>query len=69
MLEHVVGASHRQPDTVIVVLECVVGHNGVETFHHRQSGVGVIVDIVACEDQRSTEKGRASTKTPCALRR
>ena len=44
--EYVVGAPHGKPDTVLVVLEGVVGHVGIETLHHRHSSVTVVVDVV-----------------------
>ena len=46
--EDVVGASHGQPDAVLVVLKDVVGNLSVETFHHRHSSVAVVVDVVVC---------------------
>ena len=46
--EDVVGATHRQSDAVLVVLEFVVGHIGVETLHQRHSSVAVVVDVVVC---------------------
>ena len=44
--EDVVAASHGEPDAVLVVLEGVVGHVGVERLHHGQSSVAVVVDVV-----------------------
>ena len=44
--EDVVAASHGEPDAVLVVLEGVVGHIGVERLQHRQSSVAVVVDVV-----------------------
>ena len=46
--EYITAASHGHSHTVLVVLEYVVGHFGVERLHHCQSGVAVVVDVVAC---------------------
>ena len=45
--EHVVGAPHGHSDAVLVFLEGVVGHVGVETLHQCHSSVAVLVDVVA----------------------
>ena len=48
--EDVVAASHGEPDAVLVVLEGVVGHIGVERLQHRQSSIAIVVDVVTwCE--------------------
>lgn len=46
-VEYVVGACHGQPDAVLVPLEGVAGHVGVEALHQRQSSVAVVVDVVS----------------------
>lgn len=44
--ENVVGGRHGKSDAVLVVLDGVAGHLGVERFQHRNPGVVVVVDVV-----------------------
>ena len=45
--EYVVGASHGQPYTELVVSENIVGHGGIENLHQRNPSVAVVVDVVS----------------------
>lgn len=47
--EDVAAASCGDSHAVAVVFEDVVGHVGVEIFHHRHISVTAVVDVVACE--------------------
>ena len=46
--KYIPAASHGDSHAVLVVLEYVVGHLGVERLHHGQPSVAVVVDVVAC---------------------
>lgn len=45
--EDIVGASHRQPYAVFVVLERVLRHLGIEHLHQCHSSVGIAVYVVS----------------------
>lgn len=44
--EYVTATTHGQPDPVLVVFDYVVGHVGIKTFHQRDAGAAVVVDVV-----------------------
>ena len=46
--EGIAARCRREPGPVRVVLEDVVAYVAVAQLHHRQSSVGVVVDVVAC---------------------
>ena len=65
--EVVVRGCHGQPDAVLVVLEGVAEHVGVEIFQQRKPGVGVIVDVVGFSFFEKKSEGKKTTRFSSSL--
>lgn len=46
--EDVVSAAHREPHTILVVFERIVGHLGVERLQEGHASIPVVVTVVVC---------------------